>query len=313
MNTLEKVKINGSDQWLLVRSKNPDAPLILHVQAGPGMPMISEANKMRRLFDLENNFTIAYWDQRACGKSFDKHIDPSTINFSQLTDDLIACTGYLRQKYNKDKIILIGYSLGATISLMAISKNSELFSHSFLVSPDIDIRQAGKYAIEFAMEKAEEKNSPKLLKQAKALQGVEILTDKLFQQRAKLLSDLGGMMAGSTYRDILMSTVRNMLSSKACKLSDIPGTIKGMSFCQNALLAELNTLNLFEEVKQVDCPVHFLHGKQNGISPYHVAVDYFNYIESPNKTFTTFEDSAHLLHYEDPEGFVSVIRKNTHK
>lgn len=313
MNTLEKVKINGSDQWLLVRSKNPNAPLILHVQAGPGMPMICEANKMRRLFNLENDFTLVYWDQRACGKSFDKHIDPSTITFAQLTDDLIECTRYLLQKYNKDKIILIGYSIGATISLMAASKNSELFSHLFLVSTDIDIRQANKYAIEFAIEKSEEKNSPKLLKQAKALQGVEILTDKLFQQRAKLLSDLGGMMAGSTYTDILMSTVSNMLSSKAYKLNDIPKTIKGMNFCQNALLAELNSLNLFEQVKQVECPVHFLHGTQNGISPYHVAVEYFDYIESPMKTFTTFEDSAHMLHYEDPEEFVSVIRENTLK
>lgn len=313
MNTLEKVKINGSDQWLLVRSKNPDAPFILHVQAGPGMPMICEANKMRRLFHLENDFTVAYWDQRACGKSFDKHIDPSTINFAQLTDDLIACTKHLLQKYNKDKIILIGYSIGATISLMAASKNSELFSHLFLVSTDIDIRQANKYAIEFAIEKAEEKNSSKLLKQAKALQGVEIVTDKLFQQRAKLLSDLGGMMAGSTYTDILMSTIGNMLSSKAYKLSDIPKTIKGMNFCQNALLAELNTLNLFEQVKQVNCPVHFLHGTQSGISPYHVAVEYFDYIESPDKTFTTFEESAHMLHFENPEKFVSVIRKNTLK
>jgi pimeloyl-ACP methyl ester carboxylesterase len=142
------------------------------------------------------------------------------------------------------------------------------------------------------------------------LQNIEISTDKLFQRRAKLLSDLGGIMAGKNYTDILLSTIFNMLSSKAYRLNDIPKTIKGMSFCQNALLAELNTLNLFKQVKVVDCPVHFMHGIQSGISLYQLAIDYYNYLESPDKKFTTFEHSAHMLHYDEPEKFASVIREN---
>ena len=41
---LEKININNSSQWVLVRGKNIDAPLLIHVQQGPGLPMISEAN-----------------------------------------------------------------------------------------------------------------------------------------------------------------------------------------------------------------------------------------------------------------------------
>ncbi len=46
---LEEIKINNSSQWVFVRGKNVDAPLLIHVQAGPGLPMISEANEMEKI------------------------------------------------------------------------------------------------------------------------------------------------------------------------------------------------------------------------------------------------------------------------
>lgn len=307
MNVLEKVNINNSEQWILVRVKDDNSPLILHVQAGPGMLMICEANKMQRLFNFEKDFTVAYWDQRACGKSYNKQIAPSTINFAQLTDDLIQCSKYLKKKYNKEKIVLIGYSLGATISLMAATKNRELFSQLFLVSTDIDLPKANQYAIDFAIKKAKVKHNFKLLKQAKALRDIEISTEKLFQQRAKILSNAGGMMINKNYTDILLSTIYNLLSNKAYCLSDILKTIKGMNFCQSALLGELNKLNMFEKIIQADCSIHFLHGLQSGISSYEVAKEYYDYLVAADKTFTTFENSAHLLHYDEPKKFATII------
>ena len=107
---LEKLTINNSTQWVLVRGKNIHAPLLIHVQAGPGLPMISEANKMEKQLHLENDFLVAYWDQRGCGLSYNKNISSKSINLAQMTDDVIACTKYLLEKYDKDKALLVGYS-----------------------------------------------------------------------------------------------------------------------------------------------------------------------------------------------------------
>src|SRR6476659_3275701 len=115
---LEKININNSFQWVLVRGKDIDAPLLIHVQAGPGLPIISEADEMEKKLHLENNFLVAYWDQRGCGRSFSKDILPETINLAQMADDIIACTRYLLKKYNKQKAMIIGYSFGATTSMM---------------------------------------------------------------------------------------------------------------------------------------------------------------------------------------------------
>jgi len=308
VNSLEKIMINNSEQWLLVRGENSNAPLILHVQAGPGLPMISEASTMEKKLHLENNYLVAYWDQRACGKSFSKKTDPKTINFSQMTDDIIECTKYLLKKYKKEQVIIVGYSMGATLALMAASKNDQAFAHMFLVGIDIDVPAANKYAIEFAMTKAKEKNNDALLKQAAEVSKISITNAKQFQKRAKLLTDLGGIKLGSSYIQLLIATISNMLFSKAYRISDIHKTIKGMEFCQDALLPELNTLNLFERVKGINVPVHFIHGKQDGVSPYQTAVEYYEYLQANKKTFSRFDNSAHMPHYDEPEKFAKLLR-----
>ena len=310
MNTLEKVSINNNDQWILVRG-DERAPLLIHIQAGPGFPMIPEANAMEKLHHFEEDHLVAYWDQRGCGKSFDKNIDRTTINFSQLTDDVIACTTYLLRKYKKKKAILVGYSIGATVGLMAASKESKLFDHLFLVGIDIDIPFANKNASDFALAKACKNN--KWLKEATELSKATITETKTFQRRAKLLTNLGGIKTGSSYNQLLKSSIAGMLFSKSYRLSDIPKTIQGMEFCQNALLPELNTLNLFERISKVDVPVHFIQGKQDAIAPYKIAVKYYDYLQAREKNFVAFDNSAHVPHYEEPEKFATILRSVSKK
>lgn len=307
IDSLEKVKINNSEQWLLVRGKCSTSPLVIQVQAGPGLPLIPEADAMEKLMGLEENYLVAYWDQRACGKSFNKNTDAKTINFSQLADDVISCTRYLLKKYKKDKAILIGYSVGATLSLMAAKKDYSIFECLFLAGIDIDIPAANKYAFEFALSKA--KNNKKLLKKAINFGKEPIINARLFQKRAKLLTNLGGIKTGSSYNWLLITSLLNMLLCKAYRLSDIPKTIKGMEFCQNALLPELNTLNLFDKIKSIDVPVHFIQGKHDGIAPFQIAVNYYDYLQADKKTFTIFDNSSHMPQYEEPGKFAQLIKE----
>jgi pimeloyl-ACP methyl ester carboxylesterase len=307
MNSLNKVMINGTAQWVLVRGQKADAPLIIHVQAGPGLPMIPEAKAMEKMLHLEQDYLVAYWDQRGCGKSYDKALDPKAINFQQMADDIISCTRYLLQHYHEQKAILIGYSIGASTALMAAMKESDLFSQLFLVGIDIDLPKANDYALNFLAAKAKESGNAKQIRQAKELSEAPIVETIAFQKRAKLLTDLGGINTKASYNGLVMTSIKNMICSREYRLSDIPKTIKGMEFSQNALLQELNTLNLFAKVKKVNVPVHFIQGKKDGLAPFQIAVDYFNFLEAPAKSFTSFEESAHMPHYEEPDKFVALI------
>lgn len=304
---LEKININNTDQWVLVRGKTADAPLLIHVQAGPGLPIIPEADAMGKLLHLEDHFLVAYWDQRGCGKSFSTQVDPKSINFSQLSNDIITCTKYLLGKYSKHTAIVVGYSIGATTSLMAAVKQKDLFSNLFLVGIDIDIPTANVFAIDFAMKGASQRNNRKMIKNLEELKGTPITDAKRFQQRAKILTDLEGIKVGSSYAQLVFSTIKNMLLCKSYTIRDIVKTIRGMEFCQNALLNELDALNLFKIISSVDVPVHFIHGKCDGVSPYDIAISFYNHLKAKQKQFTTFEASAHMPHYDESGKFAELL------
>lgn len=304
---LEKLEINNSVQWVLVRGKNPEAPLLIHVQAGPGLPMISEASEIEKKLRLENNFLVAYWDQRGCGLSFSRDVLPETINLTQMADDLIDCTKYLLHKFNKSKALIVGYSIGATISLMAAVKNNSIFSAIVTAGLDVDIPYANHYALEFAMEKAVSKNDKKLMNKIAELKRVPIDENKRFQQRAEILSNLGGVKAGSSYYKLVLHSVKNMLFSKYYGISGIIKTMRGMAFCQNALLPEMNHFNLFKRVTNVSVPVHFIQGNLDGVAPATKGKEYFEQLQAIQKNFTLLERSAHLPQYEEPEIFSKLI------
>ena len=307
IDSLEKIDVNNNKQWALIRGKSADAPLLIHVQAGPGLPIIPEANALGKLLHLEDRYLVAYWDQRGCGKSFSPQIDVKSINISQLSKDIIACTKYLLKRYGKTKAILVGYSIGATASLLAAVERSNLFNMLFLVGTDVDVPKANAYAIDFAIKMARERNNRKIIKRIEKLNGEPIIDAKRFQQRAKILTDLGGIKVGSTYTQLVLSSMKNMLLCKSYSISDIFKTMKGMKFCQNALLKELDTLNLFNKISRVDVPVYFLHGNFDAVSPLDVTFSFYNHLQAKQKEFVTFEQSAHFPHYDEPEKFSKIL------
>jgi len=307
INCLEKININNSTQWVLLRGTNIDAPLLIHVQAGPGLPMISEANEMEKNLHLESKFLVAYWDQRGCGRSFSKNIPAETINLTQMADDIIACTKYLLKKYNKNKAVIIGYSIGATTSLMAAAKESNIFSSIFAAGIDLDIPYANHYALDFALNKAIAGNNKKLIQKINELKSQPIVETKRFQQRAEILTNLGGIKAGSSYNRLLLSTIKNILFSKYYGIGGLIKTMKGMAFCQNALIPELNIFNLFQRVTKVSVPVHFIQGNLDSIAPPVKGREYYEELKAVNKTYTVFENSAHMPQYEEPEKFSNLI------
>lgn len=307
MRNLEKIDINGSQQWILVKGQ-AKAPLILHIQAGPGLPMISEADMMEKLLGLEKDFLVAYWDQRACGKSFDACEDPQNLTFEQLRDDVLACMQYLMQKYQQPNIIVIAYSIGASLALMAAAQKSSWFRHLFLVGMDIDLPKANVDMLDWALSKAKELGNRKWLRTIDDLKSKGVADAKAFQKRAKLMTNLGGIKTNTSYNQLLWATIRNMLFNKAYGWSDIPKTIKGMDFCQKVLLPELNALNLFDLVEFVDVPLHFVQGRKDGVAPYNTALAYFDFLKAAKKTFSTFEHSAHMPHIEEPAKFAGLVR-----
>src|SRR4051794_33183961 len=67
IDTLEGVQLGGITQWIRVRGADASNPVLLLMQQGPGLPLISDRQRLERDLRLEDDFTVVYWDQRGTG------------------------------------------------------------------------------------------------------------------------------------------------------------------------------------------------------------------------------------------------------
>ncbi len=117
---LVDVPIGGHDQSIMLRGVSAVAPVLLFLEGGPGGTGIGRIRNSGE--DLEQKFVVATWDQRGTGKSYDALEPASTLTLDQMVQDTLAVTTYLRERFDKEKIYLVGSSWGTIIGTLAVQR-----------------------------------------------------------------------------------------------------------------------------------------------------------------------------------------------
>ena len=102
-----------------------DKPVLLFLAGGPGG---TEMGAMRRHGQaLEQDFVVATFDQRGAGKSYDNLAPTSTLMLGRAVRDTIEVTNYLRERFDQDKIYVVGNSWGSILGVLAAQQHPELY------------------------------------------------------------------------------------------------------------------------------------------------------------------------------------------
>ena len=118
---LVTVPIGGHDQTMLIRGRSTDSPVLLYLTGGPGG---TDLGAIRRDVTLEQDFVVVVWDQRGAGKSYGS-LDPTdTFTLDQMVSDTIEVTDYLRDRFDQDKVFLVGQSWGSTLGVLAAQRHN---------------------------------------------------------------------------------------------------------------------------------------------------------------------------------------------
>ena len=133
--SLEEVQILGVKQWLLIRGKNENAPVLLWLSGGPGG---SEIGRNREyLSALEDSFVFVTWEQPGTGKSF-SGMDIRKAGYESYVEHTIAVSEYLAERFNREKIYLVGHSWGSIIGILAAQQRPDLFEAYVGVGQQVD-------------------------------------------------------------------------------------------------------------------------------------------------------------------------------
>ena len=116
--------INGAPNGFFINSKNKDNPVLLLVSSGPGTDDYVFTDKYKDM-NLEEDFTVVYWDYRYMGIAYNSKADAGSVTLDNLLHDTEAVTEYLKERFNKDKIFIMGFSGCSKIALMEVKRHPE--------------------------------------------------------------------------------------------------------------------------------------------------------------------------------------------
>ena len=98
-------EMNNSSQWLLIKTKNTENPVLLYLSGGPGISMIPWAHVNTVTDSMLEYFTIVHWDQRGTGLSYDPDTPVRTITIAQYIADTHAVIEMLKTKLSTNKML----------------------------------------------------------------------------------------------------------------------------------------------------------------------------------------------------------------
>jgi len=308
ISRLEKIRLGGTEQWIRIQGKDTSNPVLLLIQQGPGLPMLNEAADGNKLWHLEDDFVVVYWDQRACGKSFSTAIPPESMTLDQLMTDTHELMQALTQRFQVAQLYVTGFSFGGTIAALVAARHPELIRALVCVNLDVKFDVAERVAYDFALEQATRLGNKRAVRELRRIGLPPHLDSKTFSTRVKWVTNFGGVNRQESYTRLLLKTLRQLVLSRDYTLFDIVRTLRGMSFVQDQLLPKLATLNLFEQLPRLDVPVFLLQGRHDYVAPVSSAEQFYQMLQAPQgKQLVWFDESAHTPQYEEPGKFREVL------
>ncbi|MDR1432533.1 MAG: alpha/beta hydrolase [Propionibacteriaceae bacterium] len=308
------VEINGEPQGMFIRGRSVSNPVVLFLHGGPGMPEYFLAEK--HLAALEDLFVVCYWEQRGAGLSWRPDLDAASVTSAQLVEDAIAVSRYLRERFGQQQVILLAHSWGTFIGIQAAWRAPELYSAYVSVGQISDTVASERLAHSYLRQRYAELGNKSMVGKLDAFPVAESETaaraffDSEVREQAE--HDLG---VGTTRE--MRSTATGIflphLLSPAYTLPEKLAQWQAKSFLREktALVDELFTVNLPQQVPALQIPTHFVSGAHDYTVNWKLSQQYLETIAAPIKEFHLFENSAHSPLFEEPTRFATLLSEIT--
>lgn len=298
----EYVCINGIEQYLFHSGTNYNNPVMLFLHGGPG----SSESLFAYMFQekWEDVFTVVHWDQRGTGKTLTKNKDKyPTIEV--MIKDLFEVVQYLKKKYNREKIIILGHSWGSALGSIFIKQYPEEVAYYIGVGQVINMIENERVGYEKAKELIIQCNDKKDLKKLKDLG--EYPGDKFddnFMKKCMKIRKIQGKYNLAV--NLSFSMLVAVFKSPILKFSDISAAIKGSKANKN-LLAFLFHFDLNSESKEYKVPMYYILGENDWQTPHVIAEKYFEKMNAPYKKLYLIPSAGHMTMIDQPDLFFDAL------
>jgi proline iminopeptidase len=298
---LKAIPIGGIQQWISVRGRSRDNPILLFIHGGPASTDIPVTWAFQSPW--EDYFTVVQWDQRGAGKTYaanDPAIVGPTIRKERMIADAEEVVQYLRTTYGQHKVFVLGHSWGSVVGL-ELARRQPQWLHAYIgMGQIVKPVEAERLGYEFTLRAAEAAQNATALAELRSIAPYpkadgSTPIDALNVQR-KWSVFFGGLTHGRSKFNWYSDAT---LLSPDYSPAEVAAIDKGSALSLPRLWAEIMKVD-FTSTRQFKCPIVIFNGRYDETTSAALAARWFETIEAPNKRHVWFENSAHMMHMEEP-------------
>lgn len=306
------IKNAGAEMPVYIKGNTESRTFILFVHGGPG----SNASLVSFLpvaKELENDYAIAYWDQRGSGLS-QGNPDPSTFTVEQFVDDLDLVVEGIKLRHNNPRIVIYGVSWGGALgsAYLSTANYQDKISGFICMNSGHNLLEGIPKSVVFVKEYA----------QTQIDKGID--TDYWTEAR-DWCATVPDMTIKENYfkYDAYLSNTNAYQYNPDQKLQGPEVNAMGVMssymslaifFNGNYLAKRFNILelNLSPQMAKIKVPSLVIWGRHDGVNTIEMGYDAYNSIGGPDfkdKEMVILENSAHLAHLEEQELFKKAFKQ----
>ena len=299
--TEEYVPINGIFQYFL-HIQNPSKDVMIMLHGGPGLANSYLAYYQEPYLDFCN---VVYYDQRGAGKTQLKNeIRPEGLSVDVLLEDLRQTIAYIKQKYETDRVFLVGHSWGTMLGTQYILQYPQdvtgYIGYGQVVSQAAEDTVWYEYLKAAVLKSGNQENR-------KILAGVSENFPHV--DREAYFKEYAVLFGLSLQYDYMVNDVFEIYSKSPIWTAEDEILSNEIEAFNKKLYDEVLFGYDVSNVKEYQLPIYYVLGRYDEMTSSKIAAAYFETITAPKKGLYWIEDAGHLVDTDNPSAFFKVIKE----
>ncbi len=297
------VPIGGHDQAIMLRGTSAEAPVLLFLEGGPGGTGIGRIRNSGEA--LEQDFVVAVWDQRGTGKSYDALEPTETLTLDQMVNDTIDVTRYLLDRFDQEKLYLVGSSWGTIIGTLAVQRDPELFHAWVGTGQMVDPFETDQLMYTESLTDAKARSDDAAVTALEALgpppYGNTLDYPVAIASNPKWMQ----FQHGADYNPA--SEYPNSLFVAEYTLVEQLRGMAAIAETFHILYPQLEGTDFRTDVPRLEVPVYLVEGRHEAAGRETLAREWFDLLDAPSKEYVVFDKSGHTPPSDEPAKFADLM------
>jgi pimeloyl-ACP methyl ester carboxylesterase len=301
------VELGGAQQWVTIRGRDRNNPVMLVLHGGPGSAM---AGLAPAFVPWEEDFTVVQWDQPGAGRTFraaGRRLPPN-LAVESIARDGVELAEWLRGRLGKDKVILLGWSWGSILGVHMVKARPDLFAAYVGTGQVVAMQEGEAVAYANVLAKARQRRDAAALAELEAIGAppyaalAEIDTQRKWASRYEL------------DRSLVAAIVLPQLFAPRTTLADLydlaRGTLASTSyFVGPNMTGPMTEIDLRRLGLDFALPMFVVQGVADDFTPAALSRAWVDAISAPQKAFVPIENAGHFALTEHREEFLRILRE----